>query len=112
MSDRGYLNRRLAAVCGRYCGACDAYLYGSCGGCGYPPGQKRRGECAVFTCCVTGRGQEHCGLCLDSPCQVFVSHTSPLEVARLYKALHDRVEMGTAVWLDGQQRMHRQEDKG
>jgi hypothetical protein len=97
------LTRRLAAVCGRYCAVCDAYLEGTCCGCAYQLGRTRRGECPVFECCIAGRGLEHCGLCPDFPCQVFVSHAPPMEVARLYKALRSRASIGTAAWLDEQQ---------
>jgi hypothetical protein len=97
------LTRRLAAVCGRYCAACDACQDGLCCGCAYQLGQTRRGECPVFRCCIAERGLEHCGLCLDFPCQVFLSHAPPLEVARLYKALCRRAEIGTPAWLDEQQ---------
>jgi hypothetical protein len=96
------LTRRLAAVCGRYCAACDACQDGYCCGCAYQLGRTRRGECPVFACCIVERGLEHCGLCPDFPCQVFVSHAPPLEVARLYKALRRRAEIGTPAWLDEQ----------
>jgi hypothetical protein len=103
VGDHGLLRRKLAAVCGRYCGECDAYLAGSCCGCGYQLGQTRRGECAVFRCCVAERGLEHCGLCLDFPCQVFVSLAEPLEVARRYRALRRRGETGTIHWLEDEE---------
>ena len=96
-------SRRLASVCGRYCGACDAYLGGTCCGCGYQLGKTRRGECPIFECCILLRGLEHCGLCMDFPCQVFVSHARPLDVARLYKALRRRADIGTSAWLDEQE---------
>lgn len=103
MGDPCLLRRQLAAVCGRYCGECDAYLDSSCCGCGYQLGETRRGECAVFQCCVIDRGLEHCGLCLDFPCQVFVSLAEPLEVARRYKALRRRGERGTIPWLEDEE---------
>jgi hypothetical protein len=96
------LTRRLAAVCGRHCAACDAYRQELCCGCGYQLGKTRRGECPVFECCIAQRGLEHCGLCVDFPCQVFISHAPPLEVARLYKALRRRADIGTPAWLDEQ----------
>ena len=99
VSDYDCLKRRLAAVCGRYCGDCDAYQGGSCCGCGYQLGQTLGGECAVFQCCIVERGLEHCGLCPDFPCQVFVSHAAPMEVARRYRALRRRAEIGTSTWL-------------
>ncbi|MGD8474366.1 MAG: DUF3795 domain-containing protein [Anaerolineae bacterium] len=94
------LTRRLAAVCGRYCGECDAYQLNACCGCAYQLGKTRRGDCPVFECCIVERGLEHCGLCIDFPCEVFLSHAPPLEVARLYKALRRRAELGTPAWLD------------
>jgi len=96
------LKRRLAAVCGRYCGRCDAYQQDLCRGCGYQWGQTRRGECALFRCCVGERGLEHCGLCVDFPCQLFLSHAPALEVARCYRALCRRAEVGTVAWLEEQ----------
>jgi hypothetical protein len=89
----------MAAVCGRYCGACEAVASGACCGCGYQLGRSPHGQCLIFECCASERGLEHCGLCLDFPCQVFVSHTRPPDVARLVKALYHRVEVGTAAWL-------------
>ena len=99
MSGCECLKRKAAAVCGRYCGDCEAYQEGACRGCGYELGETRNGECAVFRCCVMVRGLEHCGLCVDFPCQVFVSQAPPLEVARLYRSLQRRIEIGTTAWL-------------
>lgn len=95
--------RRLAAVCGRYCGTCDTLRAEECCGCAYCLGETCQGECAVFCCCVGERGLEHCGLCLDFPCQVYMSHASPLEVAQHYRALGRRMEIGTSAWLDEQE---------
>jgi hypothetical protein len=103
MDKRCCTKRTLAAVCGRYCGDCDAYLDEICCGCGYQLGQTRRGECAVYQCCVLERGLEHCGMCLDFPCQVFVSHAPAIDVARHYRALRRRAEVGTIAWLDEQE---------
>jgi hypothetical protein len=94
--------RQLAAVCGQYCGSCDAYRDGDCCSCAYQLGKTCQGECPIFTCCVAIRGLEHCGLCPDFPCQVFLSHAGPLVVARRYRALRLRAEIGTSAWLDEQ----------
>jgi hypothetical protein len=112
------LKRRQAAVCGNHCGQCDAYLANTCCGCGYQLGLTGRpapagesepswpkgagSECAIFRCCVGERGLEHCGLCPDFPCQLFLSHSAPLDVARRYRALLRRAEIGTVAWLDEQ----------
>lgn len=102
-------NRRFAAVCGRYCATCDAVQGETCRGCGYQLGRTRRGACPIFGCCVETRGLEHCGLCLDFPCQVFLSHAHPLDVAKLYRALGRRAEIGTAAWLEEQAGPHREQ---
>ena len=102
MGDWGLMRRGLAAVCGRNCGVCDGYSGSLCRGCGYQLGRTRRGECALFQCCIVQRGLEHCGLCVDFPSQLYASHAPPLEVARRYRALHRRVEIGTVAWLEEQ----------
>ena len=99
--------RRLAAVCGRYCGACEVYLRGECCGCGYCLGRGRSGDCALFLCCVAERGLAHCGLCVDFPCQLFLSHARSPVVAIHIKALYRRVEIGTERWLDEQEQATR-----
>ena len=103
MADHDCQERRLAAVCGAYCGACDAFLDGSCCGCGYQLGETRRGDCPIFCCCICCRGLEHCGLCPDFACQVFWSHGAPAQVARDYRALCRRTEIGTVAWLEEQE---------
>lgn len=100
MGDCEYHRRKQAAVCGQFCGQCDAYQSGICCGCGYQLGQTRRGECAIFQCCVMERGLEHCGLCLDFPCELFIRQAPPLDVARLYRNLRRRAEIGTLAWLE------------
>ena len=103
MGDPDCRERRLAAVCGAYCGACDAYQDGDCCGCGYQLGETRRGECPIFCCCIASRGLEHCGLCPDFACQVYLGHARPEVVARHYRALCRRAEIGTAAWLEEQE---------
>jgi hypothetical protein len=93
------MERRAAGACGAYCGDCDAYADGECCGCGYGLGQTCHGECALFVCCVGQRGLEHCGLCVDLPCQVFLAHAPSLVVARHYRAVMRRAEIGTDAWL-------------
>jgi hypothetical protein len=102
MGDCECMRRRLAAVCGRNCEQCSTYQNGICCGCGYQLGDTPGGECAIFQCCIVQRGLEHCGLCVDFPCQVFVSHAPPLDLAKYYRALSRRVEIGTIAWLEEQ----------
>ena len=98
--------RCLAAVCGLYCGTCEAYGIGepeTCRGCAYQLGLATDGECYVFQCCIVERGLEHCGLCPDFPCQLFLSSAEPIEVNRRYRALLRRVEIGTEAWIEEQE---------
>ena len=103
MEERDCMKRIRAAVCGHYCGNCGPFLAHACCGCGYTLGQTCHGECAVFCCCVIERGLEHCGLCPDFPCQIFLGHAPALEVARRYRALCRRAEIGTEAWLEEQE---------
>ncbi len=103
MDDRCCTKRREAAVCGHYCGTCDRLREGTCCGCGYQLGETSNGECPVFQCCIVERGLAHCGLCLDFPCQLFLGHAPPLDVARRYQALCRRAEIGTTAWLEEQE---------
>jgi hypothetical protein len=99
----GCMVRVQAAVCGQFCGGCDAFAEGICCGCGYQLGQTRRGLCALFQCCIVERGLEHCGLCVDFPCELFLSHARPSDVAQCYRNLIRRAEIGTLAWLDEQE---------
>ena len=99
--------RRLAAVCGLYCGTCEAFEVeeaGICRGCAYQLGLAVTGECRVFQCCVVERGLEHCGLCPDFACQLFLSSAEPMEVNRRYRALLRRAEIGTEAWIEEQEK--------
>ena len=98
--------RRLAAVCGLYCGTCEAFEEEearTCRGCAYQLGLAVGDECRVFQCCVVERGLEHCGLCPDFPCQLFLASAEPMEVQRRYRALLHRVEIGTEAWIEDQE---------
>jgi len=110
MSQGDCLLSAVAAACGCNCELCAAYQAGHCRGCGQQRGQTRRGECAIFQCCIVKQGLEHCGLCLDFPCQVFMSQAHPLDVARRYRAVCRRTEIGTAAWLAEQAGSERQGD--
>lgn len=92
-------DRRLAAVCGKYCGDCPE-LQSGCKGCAYQLGLARGGECPVFRCCAVDRGLEHCGLCPDFACQAFLALDSALESAKRYRALVRRAQVGTDAWLE------------
>lgn len=92
MSQVGERHRRVVAVCGGLCEECAEYRTRRCRGCGDKARSIRQGECGVFRCCVLERGLDHCGLCLDFPCQLFWGHASSLEVVRRYRDLLERRE--------------------
>ncbi len=102
----GECKRRLAAICGLYCGTCESCEIeqaGTCRACAYQLGLAVGGECLLFHCCVVERGLEHCGLCPDFPCQLFLSSAEPLEVNRRYRALLHRTAIGTDAWIEEQE---------
>jgi hypothetical protein len=45
-------------------------------GCGFYRGHPFWGECKLYAC-VTRHDIEHCGLCIDFPCDFFVEHFDP-----------------------------------
>jgi len=96
--------RCLAAVCGVYCGTCGEFPQ-DCRSCAYQLGHTQHGECPVYQCCLVERGLEHCGLCPDFPCQIFLALAEPMEVQRRYRSLLRRREIGTEAWLEEQRRM-------
>lgn len=73
MASMGAEEKRPGAPCGR----------GGCADCADGPGER----CALRACCVEERGLQHCGLCLDFPCQLFLSHADALTVGRRYQRL-------------------------
>jgi hypothetical protein len=107
MSDKNY-----APVCGIYCGIC-GYLGNQCKGCGYMDGkpfwttQIPSGICTLHDCCRNQKHLEHCGLCGDFPCRIFLELRDPSmsdeEFQESLKArqesLKRRTEIGTEKWL-------------
>ena len=70
------LDRKHVRPCGEYCGFCLYYKKEkkpSCSGCGNHKGHPFWGECKLYAC-VTEHEVEHCGLCTDFPCDLFVGH--------------------------------------
>ena len=72
------MDEKFVAPCGTYCGTC-AFLNReekpSCLGCGNQNGELFWGKCRLHAC-ATGR-VEHCGICEDFPCDLFVDHFDP-----------------------------------
>jgi hypothetical protein len=102
----------LAAACGLYCGQCD-YLQNQCEGCGHVRGkpfwtvQMEILTCPLYDCCVNIKCLEHCGLCDEFPCALFLELRDPSlsdteaekALQRRKKDLLKRGKIGTENWL-------------
>lgn len=107
MSDLNY-----APVCGYYCGDCH-FLGDQCRGCGYVDGRPfwtvdmPGGICPLHDCCHNQKQLEHCGLCDDLPCEIFLELRDPNMSDEEFQAslddrqknLERRREIGTQKWL-------------
>jgi hypothetical protein len=107
MSDVNY-----APVCGIYCGGCH-YLGSLCKGCGRVEGkpfwasQVPSGVCPLYDCCRLGKKLEHCGLCQEFPCKMFLELRDPSMSDEAFQKslderqanLRKRAEVGTDQWL-------------
>jgi hypothetical protein len=106
------VDNNLAAVCGLFCGAC-GHLGTKCSGCGQQKGKPfwtammNVEACPLYSCCVSTKHLEHCGLCDELPCKTFNELRDPslsdeeaqkALVARRNDLLH-RKHVGTEKWL-------------
>jgi len=105
-------NTNYAPVCGIYCGNCD-FLGEQCKGCGHVKGkpfwtaQIPSEICPIYDCCRNHKLIEHCGLCDDFPCEIFLELRDPNlndeefqnSLAERKKTLKRRKEIGTERWL-------------
>jgi hypothetical protein len=103
---------KLAAACGLYCADCEFYPE-TCPGCGDIGGkpfwaaQFGMEHCALYNCAVNRSGLEHCGECIDFPCEIFLNLRDPnmndeeadASLAQRQKDLLRRKEIGTPAWL-------------
>jgi hypothetical protein len=67
------------APCGTYCEFCDYYKkerLPPCSGCGAHKGQPFWGECKLYAC-VLDHKIEHCGVCGEFPCNLFIEQYDP-----------------------------------
>ena len=104
----------LAAACGLYCGDYE-YLQENCQGCNQVEGKPFWTEqldmevCPLYGCCVDQRELEHCGLCDEFPCELFISLRDPAlsdeeaeqSLRQRQQDLKRRKEIGTEAWLRG-----------
>ena len=98
-----------ATPCGLYCGTCPE-LEKSCKGkpCMECSGEMFWGTCELYKCCVEKHKLEHCGLCDEFPCKLFLEHNDPSltkeEAERQNKArrkeLRERAKIGTEKWVE------------
>ena len=104
-------NIQLAAACGLYCGKCE-YHPAKCPGCGAIQGKPfwtahfEIEVCPLHDCAVNKKQLEHCGLCAEFPCVMFLSLRDPSQSdAEAEKGLRQRQddlllrkEIGTKAW--------------
>lgn len=110
----------LAAPCGIFCGDCE-FLDKDCTGCRQVHGKPFWAEkykmevCRLYDCCVNEKTLEHCGLCEELPCEMFLSMRDPSMTDEEYEQslkqrqsdLLRRKEIGTEAWLkDKKQKSH------
>ena len=105
-------NINYAPVCGLYCGGCE-FLGKQCQGCGSVKGkpfwtaQVPAGICPIYDCCMNQKKLEHCGLCDELPCKIFLELRDPNlsdeafeeSLNHRQKSLLRRKEIGTEQWL-------------
>lgn len=63
----------LIAPCGLYCGECEAFQDGRCGGCISRQGLclKYTKICKIYNCCVGAKELRFCSECKEFPCGKF-----------------------------------------
>jgi len=73
------LDERLLAPCGIHCGLCPYFNQERtpyCPGCNSLKGHAFWGECKLYACAADHK-VEHCGVCAEFPCGLFVSLFDP-----------------------------------
>ena len=104
---------KLAPSCGLLCVECP-FLEKSCRGCGYVQGRPFWTEefqlsvCPIYNCCVNGKNLEHCGLCPELPCKIFLELKDPdMSEEEFQRSLKERQEnlnsrrkKGTEKWIE------------
>lgn len=110
--EKSMSNKNYAPVCGIYCAACNL-LGKECAGCGYVKGKPfwvaavNIDICPIYDCCMNTQHLEHCGICGEFPCKIFLNLRDPaMSEAEFQKSLRDRkkllerrTQIGTEAWL-------------
>ena len=75
-------DNNLATVCGLDCGDCE-HLGTRCEGCANEKGRPFWTSvigidiCPLYDCCINKKKLEHCGLCPELPCEIFLTLKDP-----------------------------------
>jgi hypothetical protein len=107
------VDEKLAPPCGLMCVSCP-FLGKNCRGCGYVEGKPFWTDeyhievCPIYNCSMNRKNLEHCGLCDELPCEIFLELKDPNiseeEFQRSLKerqeSLNERREKGTLKWLE------------
>ena len=107
----------LAPPCGFYCGDCH-HLNNPCLGCMNNEGKPfwstdfEGGLCPIWDCCRERKELEHCGLCPEFPCEIFLGLRDPQMSDEEFQQtieyrqhnLSIRVLVGTEKWIADQSR--------
>lgn len=62
------MDKTLISMCGTYCGECEWKEKTNCPGCQKSQSNMFWGQCQVAKCAIE-KGHNHCGHCLELPCQ-------------------------------------------
>ena len=89
-------DEKLEAPCGILCVSCH-FLGKNCPGCGYVEGKPFWTEeyhievCPIYNCSVNQKKLEHCGMCAELPCEIFLELKDPnVSDDEFQKSLKDR----------------------
>ena len=111
------MNEKLLAPCGTYCGLCPYFRKERtphCSGCGTVKGRPFWGECRLYAC-SRDHEVEHCGLCKDFPCDLFINQYDPEhgQKSAFVRAglLSYRKKAGTEKYIEMIKRLEEQETK-
>jgi hypothetical protein len=102
----------LAPPCGLICSQCQ-FFENPCNGCGHVEGKPfwtteiPEKICPIYDCCRNKKELEHCGLCKEFPCKIFLELRDPnasdkefkKSLSERKKRLRLRKKIGTEQWL-------------
>lgn len=111
------IDKRIASPCGLFCGDC-SFFNDTCKGCGHVQGrpfwtsEMDSKICPIYDCCINRKHLDHCGLCPQLPCKIFLELRDPalsdeefhISLRNRQRELEKRKEMGTERWLETKSR--------